>query len=292
VWIDSSDQTINEEMFEFLKSNTYEPKYVYDNGHYKIWEEPSDEKIYVASVDTSAGIGRDASVVQIFDYTDLTEIKQVACYHNNEIAPYNFVEKVHEILQNWGMPLVCVERNNSGAQVVDGLKNVHNYEKIVSWGASKAKRKSIQNGIISHTNTKHIGVTNMRHWVTNVRAVSIRDIHLINELKTFTKGKNGKWQAKSGFYDDRVAGLMWNLIILIDDVIEQYFTVVERDEANKPLLLEEHDYGIKEFMRPGGYMSNENEEHYDVMPALINNGMSQDDDMAMLEQQGWTQWGR
>ena len=130
-------------------------------------------------------MGKDASVVQILDYTDLTNIKQVAVYHNNEISPYNFTEKVYEILQHWGNPLVCVERNNSGGQVVDILKHTHDYENIVSWGGSLANRKKQQLGIISHTNTKYKAVTNLRYWINELDSVQINDKKTVKELKNY-----------------------------------------------------------------------------------------------------------
>lgn len=292
VFLNSGESTIDDDLFEKLKIQVTEPKFIFDDGKYLLWEEPKQDRIYIASVDTAEGLGKDASVIQILDYTNLTDIKQVACYHNNMISPYNFTEKVFEVLQHWGRPIVCVERNNSGAQVVDGLRNTHDYENIVSWGSSVASRKSQkQLGIVAHTNTKYKAVTNMRYWLNELGSVHINDIHLVKELKNFIKFPNGTWGAKRGYHDDRVASLMWNLIILIDEIVGQYFDVQEFDTNNKPLKLQQFDYGIKYFMNPTSMYSNENSNEFgNVMPAIIGNSTGTQSEMSDLMQQGYKPW--
>jgi len=292
VFLDSGESTIDDDLFDKLKLTVSEPKFVFDDGKYLLWDEPKEDRIYIASVDTAEGLGKDASVVQVFDYTDLTNIKQIACYHNNTISPYNFTEKVYEILQHWGRPIVCVERNNSGAQVVDGLRNTHDYENIVSWGSATASRKAQkQLGIVSHTNTKYKAVTNMRYWLNELSSVQINDIHLVKELKNFIKFPNGTWGAKRGFHDDRVAALMWNLIILIDEIVGQYFEVLKYDTNKKPLKLQQFDYGIKYFMNPTSMYSNEKVDSYgSAMPIVIGNSTKVESEMDDLIQQGYKPW--
>lgn len=291
-FISSGDSSLDSELFEKLSSQTTDPKFVFDDGHYLLWDEPKDDRIYIASVDTAEGLGRDASVIQIFDYTDLTNIVQVATYHNNLIPPYNFTEKVHEILQHWGKPLVCIERNNSGTQVVDILKNTHAYENIVSWGSATASnKKHNQLGIVAHTNTKYKGVMNMRYWLNELEAVKINDIHLVKELKNFTKHANGTWSAKKGHHDDRVTSFMWNLIILIDDIVTKYFDVVRYDTNNRPLELQQFDYGIKYFIDPTSIYTNEKSStSSQTLPIIIGNAQQVNDEMGSLINQGYKIW--
>jgi len=291
-FISSGESSLDLELFEKLSTQAKDPKFVFDDGHYLLWDEPKDDRIYIASVDTAEGLGRDASVIQILDYTDLTNIEQVATYHNNLISPYNFTEKVYEILQHWGNPLVCIERNNSGGQVVDILKNTHNYENIVSWGAATASsRKNNQLGIVAHTNTKYKGVMNMRYWLNELEAVKINDIHLVKELKDFTKHPNGTWSAKKGKHDDRVTSMMWNLIVLIDDIVTKYFDVVKYDLNNRPLELQQFDYGIKYFMDPTSMYTNEKDSgNSQTLPIIIGNAQQVNNDMGNLINQGYKPW--
>jgi hypothetical protein len=290
-FLDSGESSLNEELFARLMQRTQEPKFIFDEGKYLLWDEPSSDGIYIVSVDTSEGVGADYSVVHVFDYRDLTNIKQVATYCDNTISPYNFTEKVYEILQHWGNPLACIERNNCGAQVVDNLSRHHGYENIVCWGASAAGRAKSQLGIIAHTNTKHKGVTNMRYWINELESVEIRDANLVKELRDFIRYPNGTWAAKrgAGNHDDRVMSMIWNLIILEDEVVKKYFEIVQLDKNKKPLQIKQFDFGIKYFMNPTSIYSNERtEDSFDnTPPILIGNAMNQSSDMDQLMDMGF-----
>ena len=290
-FLDSGESSLNEELYARLIQGAEEPKFSFDEGSYLLWEEALSDRIYIASVDTSEGVGADSSVVQVFDYTDLTSIKQVASYCNNTISPVNFTEKVYEILQHWGNPLVCIERNNCGAQVVDNLRKNYQYENIVSWGASTAGRAKSQLGIIAHTNTKLKGVTNMRYWVNELESVQIKDANLIRELKDFIRYPNGTWAAKrgAGYHDDRVMALIWNLIILEDEIVTRYFEISQMDRNNKPQRLKQFDFGIKYFMNPTSIYSNEGREDsfVDTPPIIIGNAQNQHSDLDQLFDAGF-----
>ena len=288
---DVGDSTINDETHRRLLERVEEPKFIFDEGKYMIWDEPQSDHIYGAGVDVGEGIHADRTVIQIMDFTDLTDIKQVATYCCDDISPVNFTGKLHEVLQHWGNPLVCVERNNCGAQVVDNLKKDYNYDNIVSWGASIKGKKANQLGINAHTNTKYKGVSNMRYWVNDLEAVHIRDPELIRELKTFVRYPNGTWAAQKGgdFHDDRVMSLIWSLILLEDEVVSHYFDVVEMDKNKKPLKLQQFDFGIKYFMNPTSmYSGQKKEEDFTQLPPiLISNAQNTESDLDQLFEQGW-----
>jgi len=259
-----------------------------EENMYHIWEEPSDNKIYVVGVDVSEGIDKDASVIQIMDITDLTCIKQVACYSNNGISPVNFTSKLNEILTQWGKPLVCIERNNCGAQVVDGLRTQFEYDNIVSWGASTAGREKSMLGIISHTNTKYAGITNMRYWVNQLEVVQIRDLSLLKEFKSFVRHANGTWSAKkgAGYHDDKVMSLVWSLILLEKGLAERYFEIIQTDFNGRPLKLRLHDFGIKYFTNSNSFYNDKNGGS-SAMPTLMSDKEQGDDDLTALLAMGY-----
>ena len=289
-FLDSGESTINEELYSKLSSNIKEPKYVMDNGDYKIWDDPAENKIYVAGVDVAEGVDKDYSVINIFDITDLTNMKQVACYASNNISPTNFTHKLNDILTQWGKPLACIERNNAGTGVVDNLRNVYGYENVVSWGASEAGRARFQLGIISHSNTKYKGVANMRYWVNEVRSVDIRDQTLLHELKNFVRYSNGTWAAKkgAGYHDDRVMSLVWALIILEDTLVQKHFEVVQLDDNKRPLLIKALDSGFRYSVSPNS-MYNERDDINSGMPTVMSIGDQSptDENIDWLKSQGW-----
>ena len=292
VFLETGESALDEKLFEEMKSECIEPKFIFNEGKYLLWDEPKNDHLYVVGVDISEGIGEAASVIQIMDITDLREIKQVACYHDRQISPYNFTAKLHEILQHWGSPLAMIERNNCGSQVVDQLKNTHAYENIVSYGIKSGSASYSKIGVQAHTNTKYKGVMNMRYWMNEVKALKVHDLKTLNELKNFVRYPNGTWGAKPGSdnWDDRVMSLMWALIILENDLVEKYFEVVQYDKNKKPLKLKALDYGVKYFINPASMYSNEKmgADGLPPLPIVISqDGNEEHNEMADLESQGY-----
>ena len=287
-FLDSGESSLNDELYEKLSIYTKQPTFTMDEGRYQIWDEPKDDRLYVAGVDVAEGVDKDASVIQVLDITDLTAIKQVACYHNNGIAPVNFTGKLNEILIQWGRPLVCVERNNCGAQVVDNLRHIHDYDNIVSWGSAEIGKARDVLGIINHTNTKYAGIQNMRYWVNQLQVVQIRDTSLLKEFKSFVRNPNGTYSARkgAGFHDDRVMSLVWALIVLEKGLVEKHFEIVQVDSNYKPLVLKQLDYGIKYYTNPSSIYNDADGSSY-ALPAILsdkNIGISEYD---MLLSQGF-----
>lgn len=294
IFLNSGESSIDEALFLEMSQKCEEPKILLDEGNYRIWEEPdiSGNKIYVAGVDISEGVGIDASVIQILDITDIKDIKQVAIYHNRHIPPLEFANKLFTILRNWGSPLALIERNNCGAQVVDRLAFDMGYEKVVSYGAKVANRAKPQMGMIAHTNTKYKGVMNMRYFINDMRSVTIRDLETLKELKEFVRFPNGTWKAKSGLHDDRVMSLIYALYILEKELTERYFDILELDDHGKPCAIEPVDFGIALFEDPTSiYNDFEVVGHNNSFLSPILFGISNDSEqmaeMDWLAQEGW-----
>lgn len=291
VFINSGESSIDEALFAEMSQKCTEPKIVLDEGNYKIWEEPDPSKVYVAGVDVSEGVGIDASVIQIFDITDIRDIKQVAVYHNRHIPPLEFSNKLHTVLKNWGSPLALVERNNCGAQVVDRLAFDMGYEKVVSYGAKIANRAKPQMGMIAHTNTKYKGVMNMRYFINDMRAVTIADIETLKELKDFIRYPNGSWKAKGGYHDDRVMAMLYSLFILEKELTERYFEILELDDHGKPVSITPMDYGVALFEDPTSIYNDfeiVGERNTYLSPVVFGMGDSEQlAEMEWLQQEGW-----
>ena len=298
VFIETGESAVDDTLFEQMKLKCCEPEFIFDDGCYKVWDEPQKDKEYVVGVDVAEGIGDNASVIQVMDISDLTNIKQVAVYHDNKITPYNFTAKLFEILQHWGSPLAAIERNNCGAQVVDQLHNTHGYTNLVHFtpGANKSTNYSNRLGVVAHTNTKYKGVMNMRYWINELSVIAIRDIHTLKELRTFVRFPNGSWAGKreTGVFDDRVMSLVWALIVLEKEVTEKHYDIVELDDNGKPLKMTNFDYGEKNFTNPLSLYNNEKITGDGFVPPVIF-GMGgeshQDQDMQELMDTGWHEPG-
>ncbi len=291
-FISAGEMAINEEIFETLKVNCIKPKMTMEEGKYKIWREPDDQGLYAVGVDVSEGIGQNASVIQIFDLKDLTNIEQVACYHDTNINPIHFTQKLYEILLQWGSPPALVERNNCGAQVVEQLYYNMRYPNVVTFNAGTGKVKANRVGVLAHTNTKYRMVTNMRYFVNELRSVNIRDIETLTEIKNFIKYPNGKWAAKPGIgmLDDRVMSLGWALIILDNEVVEKYFEVVSKDDNGRPAQLNRYDYDFHTPVAKGLF---DEEQDRDVDGIVFNEQFNEENnvELGQMLQNGWVRAG-
>lgn len=295
-FIETGESVLDDELVRKASLTISKPKHIFDEGHYHVWSLPDETRTYTIGVDISEGVGDAASVVQVLDITDLTDIDQVAVYHNNRISPYNFTTKLLEILRQWGNPPALIERNNCGAQVVDTLVNVHGYENIVNFTPSRSQ--SIDRpGIIAHTNTKYKGVMNMKYWLNEVYAINLRDEQTLDELKTFVRYPNGTWKAIKGtnVHDDRVMSLIWALMILESTITEQYYEIQETDKNNKPAVISRLDYGVRNFSGTlNGYTDENIGTNYSSLPIYIDsetlngrNDTFMDHDMNELQEHGW-----
>ena len=299
-FIEVGESTLSDKLYEYLKSNIAPPLHIFDDGAYKMWENPNKSSLYVIGVDVAEGVGQNASSIEVFDITDLGNIRQVAEYCNNNINPYTFTQKINQICKHWGSPPVLIERNNHGGGVCDNLKNEYNYTKIVTYTVKAGKLHFDRPGIHSHTNTKYKCMTNMRYWLNETMRVKIKSVDLLNELKSFTRNKNGTWSARSGELDDRVMGMAWALIILDREVCEKYFEVLEFDKNQKPFKIKRLSYSQPgEFVDDFGILTNrkiaqnDNEEDFNEMPSFFTNYGNEPENPEMddLISQGWERWG-
>ena len=290
-WINSGESSIDDELYEMMEKQVCNPKVVLEDGCYKVWEEAEPGRIYAAGVDTAEGVGKDSSIVQMLDITDPAEVRQVAVYRNNKISPLEFSNKVYDILRNYGSPLALIERNNCGAQVVDRLAVDKGYPKIVSYGNRAAHRKKRMEGMIAHTNTKHKGVLNMRYWMNDLRSIVMRDEETLEELRNFVRYPNGTWKARHGCHDDLVMALMYGYYVLDNEICEQYFEIIEKDDTGRPKTIEALDFGLSLFEDPTSiYTNNEvaggSPDLNPVFWGMDNDGPG--DDMLDLMDQGYT----
>ena len=289
-FLHGGESSINESLYNTALRDCREPEFVFDNGKYLVWEEPKENRLYVAGADTSEGVNEAASVVQILDITDLTNIEQVAVYHTRDTAPFAFTTKLLEILNQWGRPPVCIERNSCGAQVVEQLKFTHGYENIVSWGAKAGDKTEFKRiGILSHTNTKYRGITNMRYWINELKVFKFRDINTLKEFKSFIRYPNNTWGARPGSdsWDDRVMSLVWALIILENEICSRYYDVIKLDDCDRPQVIKPLDYGIRGVVSPFSVYSNEKNTGMETVLPTLFDGETAEDEIEDLKRQGW-----
>lgn len=285
-FLESGDSAIDIELLNEQEQKCRDPEQVFEDGHYSVWRPPQTGHIYGMGVDVGEGIGRAASVVQVLDFTDLTDIHQVAVYTDRYVHPTRFADIINRIGRHYGCPPVLIERNNIGSETIAVLHEIHHYENIVSYDPSKTDdgEPSLRPGINSQTVVKYHGVMNLRYWLNSNKALTLYDIGTVQELRTFVRYPNGTWKKKAGenIFDDRVMSLVWALFILNDDIAERYYEIVETDDNGKPLKLaayttqQQGTFRLDPFFQqtPGA-----------PLPSFFNG--APDDDMENMKSQGW-----
>ena len=289
VFIELGTSPVDAELLEHFRAISRDPEMVMEDGHYKIWLPPEEDHIYTIGVDVSEGVGAAASVAQVFDITDLSNIKQCAQYHNSLIDPYHFGSKLLMIGNQWGRPPMLIERNNCGGQVIDALDKQHGYENIVNYAPKNMKHQKgyTRLGVYSHTNPKYKGVVNMRYWTNSLKSVSLYDIATVHELETFVQYPNGTWKKKVGdrVYDDRVMSMIWALFILDEDLVYNYFNVLGYDLQGKPIKLESTQRTDPEYFKINPLYRYDSET---PIPAFVGgDNVYGDGGMDELTRQGW-----
>jgi hypothetical protein len=249
-FLDNDACAIGSLIIERFKREKQNPIWTSVDGEYTVFEYPKPDALYVIGVDVGEGIGRAASVAQVLDVTDLTNIKQVAIYASTVVEPYHFANKLNTIGNSWGVAPMLVERNNCGAQVIDALHYKHNYMKIVCYNKiseSEKYNRTRNMGVLSHNNIRFDGVQNMRYWINHLGSVRVNDPKTISEFETFIRHPNGIYRKRNeAFFDDRVMSLVWALFILEPEICQQYYEIVDFDNQHKPLKIVSSDYWEKD----------------------------------------------
>ena len=235
MFLEDGTAAINLQLLEKFKNGCGPVEFSYDNGDYKIWVEPKEDRIYSIGVDAAEGVGQDYSVAQILDVTDPTEIIQCAMFASNRLQPYVFAEKLNQIARSWGRPFMCIESNKEGSQVIDALYQVHNYDNIITVTMKNDVRGAYQKmGIFCHGNSKSKGITHMKYMIETRQAVKFNDLQTVKEFETFVRTGQKKWEARKGFHDDRIMALLWGLYLLERETAEKYLNVLDYDDAGLP----------------------------------------------------------
>lgn len=238
-FISDANSFLPEEIYQQFRMNSKPALLVFEQGKYQVWKEYNKDHIYCIGVDTAEGVGRDKSVIVVFDITNLEAIEQVATYCSDEISPYNFTSKCYEIACQWGAPNMVVERNNQGAQVVDGLYNKYHYPNIISYGHGITNRRSNFVGVLSHTNVKLQAITNFRYWLVERQCLKLNDIKSIEQFKEFVQHPNGTWAAIKGdnHHDDYIMAMVWALFVLHEGIVEKLYNIIDVDTNKRPLII-------------------------------------------------------
>ena len=207
-------------------------------------------KFYLFTIDLAEGGGGDYSVLNIFEvksmsinrlshvlaptsFQDFFALEQVGILKSNTISIEDFAKITYLVLYeifNSENVKVIVESNIYGNEFIHKMqtcfpgKNEFEEENIVRF-KHKSDARVPKMGIKIRSDNKSIMAQDLKKYINNYR-LNVYDKFTVNELKTFGKNKNGRYQGISN-HDDCVmtcihASQFFNTVEFADLVEEKY----------------------------------------------------------------------
>lgn len=170
-------------------------------------DHPKRERPYVAGVDVAAGVGKDYSVLEIFE---AVTGEQVLEYRNNMIQPDRFAEIAVELCSRFNNAFMNPERNNHGNAFVSRLlatsypKSCVHRPKVPKMGFAPVSElhKISDYGTYTTETMKELMIDALR--VQARKELTIRSDVLNLEMGSFVEDANGRMGAEIGCFDDTV----------------------------------------------------------------------------------------
>ena len=219
-----------------------------------IYEQPIANRLYIATVDCSEGVGLDYHTINMIDVTEVP-YRQVAKYRNNKLPLLFFPTVIYSLCKRYNEAYALIETNNVGQQVVDILHYDLEYEYVYKIDHHHIKGQTISGGFkrasnfgIKTTKTvKKIGCANLKTLIESDK-LKIQDFDTIAELNTFVRVRDS-YAAEEGNNDDIVMGL----VLFAWLTAQTYF----KDSTNidiRKVLLEENNMLTDEDLTPVGFI--------------------------------------
>lgn len=164
---------------------------------------PRDAARYVAGADVGGGVEQDNSVLEIFD---LDAGEQVAEWAGASLAPDEFGRAIGAVCKEFNNAYLNVERNNHGLTTLSALVSDYPMDRLHR-GTYSAPQSQVALTHLSSFGTYVSETTRGLLLGTARRLLTEWIIHsdqLNDELSTFIENRQGKFEASSGSFDDRV----------------------------------------------------------------------------------------
>ena len=238
-----------------LKCLTYNEPLVQNDEGLSIYEKPKEGRVYVTTVDTARGQGKDYSAFIIVDVTEMP-YKVVAVYRNNTVSPMLYPTVVHSLCRQYNDAYCLVEINDIGGQVADILHSELEYQNIItvlvkgrkgqiaSWGGFGG---GAQMGIRTTTVTKRVGCSVLKSLIEEDK-IFINDTNIMQELFSFIARRNS-YQAEEGHHDDLVMCLVMLGWLTTQSMFNEFIEGSFRENLYEDKIKE-----LEEEMTPFGFL--------------------------------------
>ncbi len=166
-----------------------------DNGRLRIWNPPVSSRRYIIGVDPAGGgTEGDLACAQIIDRETGLQCAELL----GHLRPEELARSVAKLGHEYNGAVVAVERNNHGHAVIACLTLQEHYEPLYRTGGKQ--------GEIGWLTTAASRPAMLENFAAVVRAspLSFQSTRLLEECRTFVRGKDGRAEAATGSHDDAV----------------------------------------------------------------------------------------
>lgn len=200
--LDECFQMSSESIFHKINYEATDKWKLKERGYWVLGEHPHTGLHYVTGSDVAAGVGKDASAVEVFC---LETNEQVAEYVNDRIDPEAFASVVRDIATEFNKAYAVVENNNHGILTLSRLKDIYDPQLIhydPSIQTSHEEKQLFGLGYRTTSKTKPLMIGRLRTLLAH--EWTIHSPLLMNELSTYIEDEAGKLGAQDGCHDDTV----------------------------------------------------------------------------------------
>jgi hypothetical protein len=203
------------------------------DGIVQVWKEPMQNTSYLISADVSEGLEHgDFSSVDVLDHFTG---EQVACAHL-KCSPYELAALMYHLGMRYNTAWLAPEKNNHGLTVVDELLRMeypHVVQDRLAEPLSKGRRRF---GWLTTTKSRPMILDNLK-LVMSEPDPGIRCAGTYDEMLNFKRQRDGREEADSGTFDDRVMSIAIGKYLIkdLDPVVppKRNFTPSSRASTSK-----------------------------------------------------------
>lgn len=192
----------------------------------KIWYDFDKSKTYLASADVADGVGKDSSVIYIWDITDYDNIKQAAMFSSSSIPVVEFAYVCFKLMSRYCNPFFICESNSIGRSLFDQLITIYNYENFI------VLDKRGKPGVYSHLTIKSKACLWAQEFLmTPEIKIEIHDENLIDDMDSFVKKDKGNvktpsYAALPNSHDDHMMAMIWAMYVLMPENLTNYYQTI------------------------------------------------------------------
>ncbi|MDI9475559.1 MAG: DNA packaging protein [Bacillota bacterium] len=194
-------------------------KKYYGNGLY-IYQPISSTERYYGGIDTSAGLKRDYSTINILDSSG----EQVATFYRNDVPVYLFGKVAYDLGMLFNYCMYAIERNSYGLSMIDKLRREMGYLQVLRFNRFDKIKGILQSEYGYYTdNVNKTKLMNDFKEAFETGIILINDKETLDQMKVYVQDSRGRLRNLAGTNNK-------------DDLVDAFALSVQALKENKSYI--------------------------------------------------------